>query len=134
LKVLRLLGGHDGLANGPQRQRRQLEVRPGEGNADNRNGETDRRNHVPEPQPPPGEHEPEHITDRTERTCAQILLPFQLISPHRDAPERPQGVAGDVERSTRPRQTNDRNDHQHGRYQPSDSHPEAAGENPKDIQ
>jgi hypothetical protein len=49
LKVLRLLGGHDGLANGPERQRRQLEVRPGEGNADNRHGEADSRNHVPEP-------------------------------------------------------------------------------------
>ena len=49
-------------------------MRPGEGQADDRDGEAQREEEMPEREPPAGENEPDDVAKRAKRTGAEILV------------------------------------------------------------
>ena len=51
-------------------------MRPGEGNADDGDGEHDGRHHMGERQPPSGQHQPDDISDEAQRPGAEIVRSF----------------------------------------------------------
>ena len=93
-------------------------MRPGEGQADDRDRQTERDDQMGEGEPPPRQYEPDQIADGTERAGPDILLSSVVGAVDRFMPERQQGVDRDVEGRPCPRYADDRNHHDDGGQQP----------------
>src|SRR6478736_212284 len=107
---------------------------PGERNADDGHGEDDRGNKMRERQPPAGQQQPDQIADETERPGTDVGLAGQTIAAHGLLAERKHGVDGDIERSSRPRQTYDGDGHDDGGDNPGKRHPQPAEQQPEYVQ
>ena len=83
---------HDHLADRPERDAGELEVRPGEGDADDGDCEHQRRQEMAEREPPAGEHEPDDVADHPERAGADILDTGDVVAVDRTRAEREQRV------------------------------------------
>jgi hypothetical protein len=88
---------HDHLADRPQRDAGELQVRPGERNADESDGEADRSDKMPERQPPAGEHEPDQIAEEAERAGADVVGAEIFGARDGAAAERQERIGGDIE-------------------------------------
>src|SRR5262249_25782137 len=108
-------------------------MRPGEWNADDSKGKPDGRDDVSERQPPAREQKPDEVADGTQRPSTEVLVSPNFLARQRDAPERQECVVSDIECRTGPGDADYCNRHDHGRDQPSERHPGASRENPKDI-
>src|SRR5262249_30236421 len=124
------LGWHDDLADRPEREPGKLQVRPGERNADDGDGEQDGDEDMAERQPPAGQHQPDDIADDAERPGADVLLPGMVVARHRLLPERQQRVGGDAEGRPRPGDADDGDHHDDRRDRPADRHLKAAEYDP----
>src|SRR5690349_13942361 len=79
---------HDLLADRPQGKAGELEMRPGEGDADDRHRQEHRGDEVAEREPPAREHEPDDVADDAERAGAGIALAGHRVTAHRLRAER----------------------------------------------
>src|SRR5450631_437375 len=131
---LRNLRGNDDLADRPQRDPCEFQMRPGERDADDGDGERDRRHEVRERKPPSCEHQPDHVADQAERAGADIGAACEAVAAHRPLTERQQSIDGDVEGGSRPRQADNGDGHDEGSYHPGRRHPQAAEDYPKYVQ
>ena len=61
-------------------------MRPGEGDADDRDRENHRRDEVSERKPPAGQDEPDQVADQAKRAGADIGLAGQFVATHRPEP------------------------------------------------
>ena len=68
------LRGNDRLADRPERDAGEFQVRPGKRKTDDGDGKADRRDEVAEREPPAGQHEPDDVADHAERAGADIFL------------------------------------------------------------
>jgi len=68
-----VLRGHYRLADRPDRESSELQVRPREGNADARAGKKNGGDEMAERQPPPGKHEPHEVAENAERSRTDVL-------------------------------------------------------------
>src|SRR5712691_13128287 len=82
------VGRHDHPADRPERQARELEVRPGERDADDGDGQENGDDEMAEGQPPAGQDQPYDISDNAERSGADVLLPGIFGARHRLLAER----------------------------------------------
>src|ERR1700736_5813839 len=82
------LGGHDYLADRPQRDAGEFYVGPGEGNADDGYGERDRGDDMSERQPPARQHKPDQVADQAQRSAADIGAAGEAVAAHGPLTER----------------------------------------------
>src|SRR5689334_7155185 len=92
----------DHLADRPERDAGKLQVRPGERNADERDGKANRGDQMAERQPPAGEHKPDQIAEEAKRSGADVAGAQMLGARDGAAAERQQRIGGDVEGGARP--------------------------------
>src|SRR6516162_8908265 len=59
---------HNDFSNRPERKARELQVRPGKRDPDDRDGKEDRGQEMTKRQPPAGEHEPDYVADDSQRS------------------------------------------------------------------
>ena len=85
-----VLGADDLLAEGEQRDRDHLEVRPTERDPDDRDEQRDAGEHVPDREPDPGEDEPDDVADQRPRAGIGTIDDV--------AAERPDHESGEPER------------------------------------
>src|SRR5215510_7554096 len=83
---------YDHLADRPQREAGEFQVRPSERDSDDRQGQHDRDDEVPERQPPAGENQPHEVAEDPERAGADVLSPEILRAGNRLLAERKQRV------------------------------------------
>src|SRR6185437_6163938 len=65
----------------PEGEAGELQMRPGEREADDGDGEADRSDEMAEGEPPSGEKQPDEVADRAERPGAEMGAPGQLVAP-----------------------------------------------------
>src|SRR5262249_26266671 len=130
----RLVDRHDGAADRPEREPRQLEMRPGERDADDRDRQHDGEHEMAERQPPARENEPDDVADGPERAGAGVLAAVMLGARYRLMAERQEGINRDIEGGARPRDTDDGDRHDHAGDQPGKPHPDTAAEDPKHVE
>src|SRR6266702_4162745 len=128
------LGRYDHLSDRPERDARELQMGPCEGDANDGDREDYRGHEVTERQPPAGEQEPDDIAEHPERAGADIARAGDLVARDRPRAERQQCVDGDIERRPRPRQADDGDSHDDGSHQPAERHPGTADENPEYVE
>src|SRR4051812_8714547 len=73
---------HDYLADRPQRDAGELEMRPGKGNADDRHRKNDGGDEMAERKPPAGEDEPDNVADHAKRPGADVGDARDLVAPY----------------------------------------------------
>src|SRR5437899_2618543 len=89
------LDRYDHLTDRPQRKTGQFQVRPGERDSHDCQGEQDGDDEVPERQPPAGENQPHEVAEDPERAGADVLSPEILRTRNGLLAEREQRVDGD---------------------------------------
>ena len=109
-------------------------MRPGERDADDGDRQEDRGDEMAERQPPAGEHEPDQIAGKAEQSGADIGAAGILRARHRLPAEREERIGRHVERRPGPGQADDGDRHDDTGNDPGERHPEAAEDDPKDIQ
>ena len=109
-------------------------MRPGERDADDGDRQQDRGEEMAERQPPAGEHEPDQIAGKAEKSGADILAAGIVGARHRLAAERQERIGRDVERRPGPGQADDGDRHDHAGNHPGERHPQAAEDDPENVQ
>src|SRR6202035_1742964 len=112
----------------------ELDMRPGEGNADDGHRKNDRGDEMAKRQPPARQHQPDQIADQPERPGADIGAAGEAVAAHRLLAERQQRIGRDIERGLRPGQADDGDAHDEAGAHPAKRHPQAAEDNPEDVQ
>src|SRR5271154_7236449 len=93
----RVVGRNDHLADRPKRDAGKLQMRPGEGNADDGEGQQNSGDHMAEREPPACQHQPDDITEKAERSGAGIVTAKMVGARYGLAAERKERIGGDVE-------------------------------------
>src|SRR5262245_46471828 len=91
-RCAKVLDRPDGFADGPQRQAGQLEMGPGERDADDGHRQQDRQDQVAEREPPSGENEPDQVAEESERAGAEVVAAVIVGARHRALAEWQQRV------------------------------------------
>src|SRR5580700_2430264 len=110
----RIVGIDDRFADRPQRDAGKFQMRPGERNADDGDGEQDGGEEMAERQPPAGEHQPDDIAQKAERPGADVVAAEVLRTRHRLSAEWKRRIEGHIDRRLRPWQTDDRDHNDNG--------------------
>src|SRR5262245_51648169 len=118
---------HDLLPEGDERGAGHLEARDPERDPDDRDAEQDPREQVAEREPPAGEDKPQDVPDH-----AQALAP--RCARDERAAERPEGVAGELERLPSERDPDDRDAEEHAGQHVGDRHPDPGEDEPEDVE
>src|SRR4029077_3170429 len=92
----------DHLADRPQSEAGELQMRPGEGQPDDRDRQTECYDQMGEGEPPSRQHEPDQIADGAERTGPDILVPGVVGAVDRRLAERQEGGNRNVKRPPPP--------------------------------
>jgi hypothetical protein len=116
-------------ADGPEGKTGKLQMRPCEGQTDDRNGERDRGEHMTDGKPPAGEQKPDDVAQNAQWAGADILAVKPCASVGLSA-ERPERVNAVVKRCARPRNANDGDDHEKRRNKPADRGKRASEDEP----
>jgi len=117
---------HDFASERDERHGDEFQIRYREGYPDDRHGQRDRRQHVSDREPPPGEDDPHNVADKWRSTRAGPL--------HHAAPEWPEGVIGDPERGDSERDRDDEYTADHARDDVSEGHPDPAKQQPDNVE
>src|SRR5580704_12988913 len=123
----------DHLADRPQRDAGEFQMRPRERDTDEGDGEQKRGDEMAERQPPAGEHEPQYVADEAEGPGADVVSAEILGARYGFAAERQQRVGGDIERRARPGDADDGDRHDGGGDDPAERHPDAAKDEPQRV-
>src|SRR5689334_2309860 len=107
---------------------------PGERNPDDRDRQGGSVDEMQDRQPPTREHQPDEVTEHAERSGADILLAGEAGARDGAVTERQECIESDIEGGTRPRQADNGEGHEEGADEPSGGHPQAAGEDPENIE
>ena len=93
-----------------------------------------RGDQMAERQPPAGQHQPDRVADDAERAAADAGVAGVDLTRHHRVAERQQGIDRDFERGARPGQADDGDGHDHRGNQPPGRHPQAAENDPQNVQ
>src|SRR5215831_6784583 len=130
----RVLHRYDRFPDRPQRQPGKLQVRPGERDAHDGHGKQDRRDEVAERQPPSGEKQPHDVADHPKRAGANVFAAEIFVARYGLVAERQKRVGGDAERGSCPGQADNSDRHDHGGDYPAERHPQAAADDPEQVE
>src|SRR5580704_7460603 len=86
---------NDHLADRPECYSGELDMSPGEGNADDRHRKGARGGDMPEREPPPCQYQPDQVADHAQRSGADVGSAGEAVAAHRLLTERQQGIDGD---------------------------------------
>lgn len=134
-----LLGGfghagvHDGLADGAQGQGSQLDVLPGEGDADDGHGAGQGREQMPAGDPDTAEQQPDDIAHGAQRAGADVAFTGEDVAGDRHAAEGHEGETGHHEAGPAPGDTDDADEAEHARDAPEQAGTQTEGEEPENI-
>src|SRR5262245_54263127 len=128
------VGGYNHFPDRPQRQPRKFQVRPSEGNADDRDRKEKGGDQMAQRKPPACEHKPNDVAKHSERPGAYVFIPRISIARHRLLAEWKEGIKSDIERRACPGQADNSDCHDDGCNNPRDRHPEPAGYDPEHVE
>lgn len=126
-------GVHDGLADGAQGQGRQLDVLPGEGDADDGHGAGQGREQMAAGDPDAAEQQPDDVAHRAQRAGADVAFTGEDVTGDRHAAEGHEGETGHDEAGPAPGDADDADEAEHARDAPEQAGAQTEGEKPEDI-
>lgn len=126
-------GVHDGLADGAQGQGRQLDVLPGEGDADDGHGAGQGREQVAAGDPDAAKQQPDDVAHRAQRAGADVAFTGEDVTGDRHAAEGHEGETGHDEAGPAPGDADDADEAEHARDAPEQAGAQTEGEEPEDI-
>ena len=126
-------GVHDGLADGAQGQGSQLDVLPGEGDADDCHGAGQGREQMPAGDPDTAEQQPDDIAHGAQRAGADVAFAGKDVTGDRHAAEGHEGETGHDEAGPAPGDADDADEAEHARDAPEQAGTQTEGEEPEDI-
>ena len=126
-------GVHDGLADGAQGQGSQLDVLPGEGDADDYHGAGQGREQMPAGDPDTAEQQPDDIAHGAQRAGADVAFAGKDVTGDRHAAEGHEGETGHDEAGPAPGDADDADEAEHARDAPEQAGTQTEGEEPEDI-
>ena len=124
----------DGVPDRCDRNTSKLQMRPGEGDANNRDCEQDRGCKMNKCQDPSGKDEPDDVSNKAQRPRTDIDLAGYHVSSHRSPSEGKEGIDANVEGRTRPRDADNRDGHDQRGKKPCQARPESAQHDPEDVE
>ena len=126
-------GVHDGLADGAQGQGSQLDVLPGEGDADDCHGAGQGREQMAAGDPDTAEQQPDDIAHGAQRAGADVAFAGKDVTGDRHAAEGHEGETGHDEAGPAPGDADDADEAEHARDAPEQAGTQTEGKEPEDI-